>query len=111
MTTRHSFPRLGPNPRVITADPSETTANSQPVLSPKEEREREREFFLPPSLSRRLEGQSLGGYRLSPSAARLLLSRIGGIYNTRVLKNQNGDRAAGKITQVGSILEEKQSLR
>ena len=33
------------------------------------------------------------------SAARLLLSRIGGI--------KNGDRAAEKITQVGSILEEK----
>ena len=63
----------------VTADPSETTANSQPALSPKEE-----SFFLPPSLSRRLEGQSLGGYRLSPSAARLPLSRIGGIYDTRV---------------------------
>ena len=36
-------------------------------------------FLLPPSLSRRLQGQSLSGYRLSPSAARLLLSRIGGI--------------------------------
>ena len=32
-------------------------------------------------------------------AARLLLSRIGGF--------KNGDRAAEKITQVGSILEEK----
>ena len=84
---------------VFTADPSETTENlSHSALFPKK-RESESFFFF--FFCRRFQGQNLSGYRLSPSAARLLLSRIGhGGF-------KNGDRAAEKITQVGSILEEK----
>ena len=89
----------------VTADPSETTANLSHSARSLPKKRDTGSFFLPPSLSRRLQGQSLSGYRLSPSAARLLLSRIGGI--RVIIRIKMATARPEKITQVGSILEEK----
>ena len=90
----------------VTADPSETTANSQPALSPKEERE----FFSAAIAFEALRRPELGWLPLI-TLSRAVASFAHWWSLRYARKNQNGDRAAGKITQVGSILEEKQSLR
>ena len=76
------------------------------------QKKREREFFSAAIAFEALRRPELGWLPLALITFGRAVASFAHWWNLQYArKNQNGDRAAGKITQVGSILEEKQSLR